>query len=52
MPINDPEEFEEETEAAPDEWEEFREDEGDPIRVDDLKRLSLENMPEDIRISV
>src|SRR6266550_8538475 len=52
MAMDDPEDFEEETEAASDEWEELREDDGDPMRVDDLKCLDLENMPEDIRISV
>src|ERR1035437_5407260 len=31
---------------------EFREDEGDPIRVENLKRLDLERMPDDIQISV
>jgi hypothetical protein len=50
--MDDPQEFEEETEAEPDEWEEFREDDGDPMRVDDLKRLDIENRPEGIRISV
>lgn len=33
-----------------DEWEEFREDE--PIRVADLARLDLNNMPEDVSISI
>jgi hypothetical protein len=50
--MDDPEDLEEEPEPASDEWEEFREDDGDPMRVEDLKRLDLENMPEDIRISV
>ena len=35
-----------------DTWEQFREDEGEPIRVEDLKRLDLKRMPEDIHISV
>jgi hypothetical protein len=30
--MDDPEELEEESEGEPDEWEEFREDEGDPTR--------------------
>src|ERR1700730_18489358 len=38
--------------AAPDDWVEFREDEGEPICVEELKRLNLEDMPEDIHISV
>ena len=47
--MDDPEQPESEPEAAANEGEEFRDDEGegDPIRVDDLKRLDLENMPED-----
>jgi hypothetical protein len=50
--MDDPEEFEEEPEAAADEWEEFRDHDGDPIRVEELKRLELENVPEDVQISV
>jgi hypothetical protein len=50
--MNDPEEFEEDTEATTDGWEDFRDDEGEPIRIEELKRLDLENMPEDARISV
>lgn len=38
--------------SAPDEWEEFRSDNGDPIRLEELNRLNLENMPEDVRILV
>jgi len=38
--------------AATDDWEEFREDEGEPICVEELKCLKLEDMPEDIHISV
>jgi hypothetical protein len=47
--MDDPEQPESEPEAAANEGEEFRDDEGegDPIRVDDMKRLDLENMPED-----
>jgi hypothetical protein len=50
--MDDPEEFEEEEESPTDEWEEFRDNDGDPIRVEELKRLDLEHMPEDIHISV
>lgn len=35
-----------------DEWEEFREDDGEPIRIADLKRLNLEVMSEDITIRI
>lgn len=34
------------------EWEEFREEDADPIRVEELKRLNLEDMPEDVLIWV
>jgi hypothetical protein len=36
--------------STTDEWEEFREDE--PIRVAELVRLDLKNMPEDVSISI
>ena len=39
-------------EGVPDDWEEFREDDGEPIRLEELKRLDLPNMPDDIHISV
>jgi hypothetical protein len=36
-----------------DEWQEFRDDDdGEPIGIEELKRLDLEHMPEDIHISV
>jgi hypothetical protein len=38
--------------VAPVDWEEFREDEGEPIRLEELRRLKLEDMPEDIHLSV
>ena len=50
--MNSPDEPEAEPEAPADDWEEFQNDETDPIRVDDLQRLDLENMPEDVQISV
>jgi hypothetical protein len=52
MTMNDPEESEEETEATTDEWEDFRGDDCEPIGIEELKRLDLENMPEDAHISV
>jgi hypothetical protein len=33
-------------------WDEFRDDEGEPIRVEELKRLDLSEMPGDIQISI
>jgi len=38
--------------AVPDEWEEFRDDDGDPIGIDELKRLNLQQMPEDVSVRV
>jgi hypothetical protein len=35
-----------------DEWEAFRNDEGEPIRAEELQRLNLKDMPEDIHISI
>lgn len=36
--------------AKPDEWEEFRDDDGEPIGIEEFQRLRLENMPEDVRV--
>jgi hypothetical protein len=41
-----------EDEAAEDEWGEFRDDDGDPICIEQLVRLNLSEMPEDIAVSV
>lgn len=35
-----------------DEWEEFRGEDGEPIGIEELKRLNLVEMPEDVRIWV
>jgi hypothetical protein len=35
-----------------DEWDEFRDDDGEPIRIDELKGLDLEGMPEDVGVRV
>jgi hypothetical protein len=48
--MKDSEEFGDEAESAVDGWQEFRDDEGEPIGVEEFKRLDLEHMPEDIRI--
>jgi len=37
---------------AADEWQEFRDDDGEPIGVEELKRLNLQNLPEDLHISI
>jgi len=36
----------------PDEWEEFRNEDTDPIGIDELKRLNLATMPEDVIVRV
>ncbi len=40
------------TSATTDGWEEFREGDGEPIRVGELTRLDLGDMPEDIHLAV
>jgi hypothetical protein len=42
----------EEGAAVSDEWEAFRNDEGEPIRAEELRHLNLKDMPEDIHISI
>lgn len=49
MPVDDPEEPNDES-ATTGAWEEFRDVE--PIRVAELTRVDLENMPEDVCISI
>jgi hypothetical protein len=51
MSPDDLDEFEDDA-AAPDEWEEFRDGDGDPISIDELKRLNLSEMPEDVAVRV
>jgi hypothetical protein len=43
---------EDESESGADDWQEFREEEGEPIGVEQFKILDLEHMPEDIRLAV
>jgi hypothetical protein len=50
--MSDSDEIAEEAKAVADAWESFRDEEGAPIRVADLKRLELENMPEDVRVLI
>jgi hypothetical protein len=45
-------EFEENAAAAPSEWEQFREDDGEPISIEELKGLKLKEMPEDVSVLV
>src|SRR5947209_6039550 len=52
MSLDGPDESENESTAAPDAWEEFRQEDNDPIRIEELKTLPLQDMPEDICIRV
>jgi hypothetical protein len=45
-------EFENGDATARDEWEEFRQGDGEPIGIEELKLLSLEEMPEDVSLLV
>lgn len=45
-------EFEGEDEAIEDEWDEFREDNGEPISLAQLARLNLVDMPNDVALRV
>jgi hypothetical protein len=45
-------EFDDDDAALPDEWEEFRDRDGDPIGIEELKRLNLQEMPEDVSVLV
>jgi hypothetical protein len=50
--MHDPEKIDNEAEAKADDWEEFRDEDGEPIRIEQLNRLNLESIPEDLRISI
>jgi len=50
MTSDDRDKFEAESPEETDEWEEFREEDSEPIGIEELKRLNLQEMPEDIRI--
>jgi len=52
MSSDDYDEFEDEATAEPDEWEEFRDGDGDPIRIEEFKGLDLQRLPEDIAVRV
>ncbi len=45
--LSDDAEFHEELMPG-DEWDEFREDDGDPVGIDELKALYLADMPGDV----
>jgi hypothetical protein len=52
MASDDEDQCEDDAAKAADEWEEFRGEDGEPIGIEELKRLKLLDMPEDIRIWV
>jgi hypothetical protein len=45
-------ELDDEAAPAPDEWEEFRGEDLEPIGIEELKRLNLKEMPEDVFVRV
>jgi hypothetical protein len=49
---SDDEQLHDEAEVTADEWEEFRDGDGDPIGIEELKRLNLSKMPEDVSVLV
>lgn len=49
---SDEDEIEGENETAQDGWEEFRSDDGDPIRLEQLARSNLAELPEDVAVRV
>jgi hypothetical protein len=52
MSIDNPNEPDNEATSIPDEWEEFRNEDSDPIRIQELKALPLDDMPQHIYIRV
>jgi hypothetical protein len=52
MDSENDDELDQEIEEAGDGWDDFRGDDGDPIRVQELKRLALADMPKDVSVSV
>jgi len=50
MEFDDSDEFEAESPEAADEWDGFRQEDKEPIGIDEFKRLNLHVIPEDIRI--
>ncbi len=52
MASDDDDELADDVTEASDEWDEFRGEDGEPVGIEELKRLNLLDMPEDIRIRV
>lgn len=52
MASDDDHEFDDEAASMPDEWEEFRDGDFDPIGIEQLKSLNLSEMPEDVSVLV
>jgi hypothetical protein len=52
MSPNDHDEFDDGAATAPDEWEEFRDSDGEPIGLEELKDLNLCEMPDDVSVFV
>src|ERR1035437_8499758 len=49
---SDNDELNGESETVADEWEEFRGDDGEPLGLEQLVRLDLSQMPDDVAISI
>src|SRR5882672_5384210 len=52
MASDDHDELEEDAESMPDEWDEFRDEDFDPIGIKEFKQLKLGDMPEDVSVRV
>jgi hypothetical protein len=52
MPSDDRDEIDDEDSPPPDEWDEFRNEDFDPIGIEEFKDLNLNDMPEDVFVHV
>src|SRR5258708_3766025 len=52
MRSNDRDEFDREREDSLDEWKEFRDEDSEPIGIEQLKSLKFNNLPEDVLIRI
>jgi hypothetical protein len=52
MASHDPDEFEDDDTSVPGEWDDFRDEDFDPIGIEKFKQLKLSEMPEDVFLHV
>ena len=52
MAPDEPDDFNDDDVTEPDQWEDYRDSDGDPIGIEELKGLSLAEMPEDVALSI